>query len=345
MTTPKTVAFSKHSTNLFFHILTQCNLTCRHCYINPEQHGKQILPAATATAWLSQFAAKSRQTNVILLGGEPTLHPDLPLIIKHARDLGFGSITVDTNGYLFHDVLSKVDPQEVDFFSFSLDGATRKTNDLIRGEGVFDACIAGIERTISKGFCASLIYTVSRFNFHELENMVSLVKELGIHRFFIQVIGLRGKAARTDACAPDSEILPVSRTEWLETIPRVAREVARLGITATYPKVFLDLAEPFECAGLVAENYFIFPNGRVYRCPLCEDFAVHSLEFRDHQLIQTARLNEWDLFQLNIAEGCVMNKLIQPQNLRYADDGMPEYKIGCCLLKEEISEDAAAENN
>ena len=47
-------------------------------------------------------------------------------------------------------------------------------------------------------------------------------------------------------------------------------------------------------------------------------------------------LNESDLFRLDIPEGCVMNKLIQPDNLTYTAAGVPEYKIACCLLKEEI---------
>ena len=109
--------------------------------------------------------------------------------------------------------------------------------------------------------------------------------------------------------------LQVSRSEWLKKIPGVAQEAARHGITATYPKVFLDPQETFECAGLVAENYFIFPNGRVYRCPLGEDFPIHSLEIKDNQLSPTGRINENDLFQLSIPEGCVLNRIIQPHGI------------------------------
>ena len=231
MTDRKTVAFSKHSTNLFFHILTQCNLKCRHCYIDPAQHGENPLSLSTIKTWMKPFAANSANTNLILLGGEPTLHPDLSQVIKHAGNLGFGSITVDTNGYLFHDILAKIDPQEVDFFSFSLDGASRKTNDMIRGDGSFDACIAGIKKTISRGFATSLIFTVSSVNIRELEKMGPMLKELGIQRFFIQVIGLRGKAAQLQTSKIDREGLQVSRAQWLEIIPRVARDVARLGMS------------------------------------------------------------------------------------------------------------------
>jgi len=339
MTVPKTVSFSKQFTNIFFHILTQCNLKCRHCYINPAQHGENILPLATIEKWLEQFAGKSCKTNLILLGGEPTLHPDLPDIVKHANSLGFNSVTVDTNGYLFHDILSKVDPQQVDYFSFSLDGATRKTNDAIRGDGAYKACIDGLKKATARGFSTSLIYTVSSLNIDELEKMVPLLAKLEVGRFFIQVIGLRGKSAAGEGSGADRQNLQVSRSRWLDTVPQIAHDVAGLGITAIYPRVFLDPEEVFECAGLVADNFFVFPNGRVYRCPLCEDFPIHSLEFNENKLTRTARLNEDDFFRLSIPEGCVMNKLIQPQNLAYEENGEPQYKIGCCLLKQEISRD------
>ena len=337
MTARRTVAFSKNSSNLFFHILTKCNLKCRHCYINPEQQGKENLPLITIKAWLDEFVSISATTNVIFLGGEPTLHPDLAQAIKYAKERGFISITVDTNGYLFHDILSRVSPQEVDFFSFSLDGATRKTNDGIRGHGSYDICKEAIQKAIDKGFAASLIYTVSTINIHELELMPALIKQLGVDRFFIQVIGLRGKLGLGGRSAASKDTLQVSRSKWLDVIPAVARKIAELGVTVSYPKVFLRPEDRFECAGQVAQNYFIFPNGRVFRCPLCEDHPLHSLMFKDNKLIQNKSLNESDLFKLNIPEGCVMNKLIQPQNLSYTIDGVPEYKIACCLLKEEVS--------
>jgi Fe-coproporphyrin III synthase len=327
----KTVAFSKDATNVFFHILTQCNLKCKHCYINKKQHGKNTLSLETIEAWLKVFASKTKNANVIFLGGEPTLHPDLSLAIKKAKVLGYNSITVDTNGYLFHDILSKVEPDVVDYFSFSLDGVTRKTNDIIRGKGSYDNCIAGIKKAILRGFTTSLIYTVSQMNLHEIDRIAPLLEDLGVDRFFIQVIGIRGKSAENS-----QKKLQVSRKDWLNIIPDVAQKIAQLGITVTYPKVFLSPNEPFECAARVAKNYFIFPNGRVYQCPLCEDFPLHSKVFKGNMFLDTPKINENDLFELNIPEGCVMNKLIQPGNLSYNADGTPQYRVACCMLKEEI---------
>lgn len=332
----KTVAFSKHAANVFFHILTKCNLACRHCYINPGQHGRQTLPLETIKAWLEPFAEKGPKANVIFLGGEPTLHPDLAPAIRYARELGYASVTVDTNGYLFNDILEKVTPTEVDFFSFSLDGAVAATNDRLRGAGSWRRCTQGIKRAVKKGFSTSLIYTVSRANAHELARMPALLKQLGVQRFFIQVIGLRGRSAAGGLEDVAGQSPQLAREEWLELVPPVAAEAADFGLTVTYPKVFLDPGEAFECAGLVADNYFIFPNGRVYRCPLCEDFPVHSLVFAKNRLVSSGRLNENDFFGLDIPEGCVMNRMIQPENIAYHPDGTAKARVACCLLKEEI---------
>ncbi|MCK5098584.1 MAG: radical SAM protein, partial [Desulfobacteraceae bacterium] len=323
-----------NSSNLFFHILTKCNLSCNHCYINKKQHGDNTLDIETIKDWLKLFSKKSKQMNVIFLGGEPTLHSDLSIAVKHAKKIGFKSVTIDTNGYLFNNILDKITCDEVDFISFSLDGATKKTNDSIRGQGSYDKCLAGIKKAQSKGFSTSMIYTVSADNIDELSMMPDLVKNLKIEHFFIQVIGIRGKSSKKN---PGLNPGQVSKEKWLGIVPKIAEQIAQQGIIVTYPKVFLDNDEKFECAALVSDNFFVFPNNRVYQCPVCEDFPLHSFEIKDNQLIETKKINEKNLFSLSIPEGCVMNKLIQPDNLAYNKDGAPEYKIACCMLKQEIS--------
>lgn len=329
----QTVAFAKDTANVFFHLLTQCNLSCSHCYINPEQHGRQRLSRETVERQLEVLVQRAPTANLVLLGGEPTLHPDLAAIVKSARRLGYASITIDTNGYLFNDILDKVTPDDVDYFSFSLDGPDAAANDAIRGDGAYAACTRGIRRAVRRGFAVSLIYTVSRRNLDGLRAMPPLLQKWGVDHFFIQVIGLRGNSA---ACGPQDQGLQVTRRQWLETVPSVADAVAANGIRVTFPKVFLTSEEPFECAGRVADNYFVFPNGRVYRCPLCEDYPLHSLAFEGDRLAVRPPIHEAQLFQLDIAEGCVMNKLVQPGNIAYREDGSPAYKIACCLLKEQI---------
>ncbi len=324
----RTVHFRPEERNVFFHLLTACNLSCRHCYINPEQHGRQMVDRRTMEDWLKLFADPARETNLIFLGGEPTLHPDLAYGVKTARALGYNSVTIDTNGYLYHNLLEKISPEEA-VLSFSLDGPNPEVNDPLRGEGVFEICTANLKKAVALGFKVSVICTVSRLNLNHLEKMPELLVSLGVSRFFIQVIGLRGKSA-----GPGDE-LQLTPEEWLAVVPPVAQRAASLGLHTIFPKVFLDRGEEFTCAGRVAENYFIFPNGRVYCCPLGEDYPIHSLEIRDGQLVKRTGLTEEGFFQLDIAEGCVMNRLLQPGNIDYDNQGRPRHRISCCLLKQE----------
>jgi sulfatase maturation enzyme AslB (radical SAM superfamily) len=203
----------------------------------------------------------------------------------------------------------------------------------LRGTGCFDVCTKGIATAKARGFAVSLIYTVSRANIDHLQYMPALLERLGVDRFFIQVIGVRGQW--TGDAANRETLAQVDPETWLKVVPLVAEETAGRGIPTIFPKVFLDPDETFECAGMVADNFFIFPNGRVYRCPLCEDYPLHSLEVLNNQLFETPRINETDLFPLTIPEGCVMNRIIQPRNLPSTHDSPPPFKVACCMLKKE----------
>ncbi len=327
---PRTLAFQANERNIFFHILTSCNLSCKHCYINKEQHGTQTLSKETISQWLKLFYLADKSSNIIFLGGEPTLHPDLPFAIKTARELGYQTITIDTNGFLHHDLLNKIEAKDA-VLSFSLDGATPEINDPLRGNGVFEICTDNIKKAVDKGFETSLIYTVSAKNIAHLHKMPQLVKALGVKHFFIQIIGLRGNSASSGT--NEMQITPEA---WLNTVPNIARQAADIGLHVIYPKVFLD-EDDFACAGELTENFFIFPNGRVYKCPLCEDYPIHTYKIIDNTLQDNPGLTESNFFPLHIPEGCVMNKLLQPDNLRYNADGTPKHRISCCLLKQELN--------
>ena len=330
---PQTVGFKAGERNVFLHILTACNLSCSHCYINTEQHGTNMLEKQQMEDWIRLFAVREKRTNIIFLGGEPTMHPDLVHGLKIARQCGY-DITVDTNGYLFHDFLDRVSVDMLDFLSFSLDGPEPEINDPIRGEGVFETCTANLKKAVALGFNTSLIYTVSSRNIDHLHRMAPLLKELGVKTFFIQVIGLRGNSAQQ--MEKDKNAIQVDPERWLEVVPEVAARVSESGIEVVYPKVFLDIDEPFECAGNVAENFFVFPNGRVYQCPLCEDYPIHSFEIKENRLVKRVGLTEDNFFSLDIAEGCVMNKLLQPETITYDKNGVPHHRISCCLVKQRI---------
>ena len=74
-----------------------CNFRCPYC------HNMDIVEGRTATMdegdfldWLE--SRKGLLEGVCISGGEPTLHQDLPELVRRIKDLGF-LVKVDTNGY------------------------------------------------------------------------------------------------------------------------------------------------------------------------------------------------------------------------------------------------------
>ncbi len=79
---------------------THCNNRCVYCNVrggeDPGLHDRPYIEGLithAARVFLSRGHAA-----LDFIGGEPTLHPDLPALVARARDLGFSWITVCTNG-------------------------------------------------------------------------------------------------------------------------------------------------------------------------------------------------------------------------------------------------------
>lgn len=79
--------------------LSGCNLRCPFCHnaglVMPEQIGT---PAMSWEEFLAFLRKRSgRLSGVCVTGGEPTLRPDLPGLLRAVKDLGY-DVKLDTNG-------------------------------------------------------------------------------------------------------------------------------------------------------------------------------------------------------------------------------------------------------
>ncbi|MGH3278248.1 MAG: radical SAM protein, partial [Trebonia sp.] len=74
--------------SLWAEVTGMCQLSCTHCYAGSGPDGTH--GTMTADQWetvLTDAAALGTRT-VCFIGGEPTLHPGLPRLVRHALDLG-----------------------------------------------------------------------------------------------------------------------------------------------------------------------------------------------------------------------------------------------------------------
>ena len=78
--------------NVYCDIVHRCNMECANCYL-PFRHYPD-LPKEKVIDFISRF---KKSTEFRFIGGEPTLHKDLPEIIRVSADLGHRP-TIATNG-------------------------------------------------------------------------------------------------------------------------------------------------------------------------------------------------------------------------------------------------------
>jgi MoaA/NifB/PqqE/SkfB family radical SAM enzyme len=80
-------------------ITGKCQLRCTHCYADSGPHGTEGTMGTRDWSRIIDHIAELGARSVQFIGGEPTLHPDLPLLIDYA--LGAG-LTVEVFSNLVH---------------------------------------------------------------------------------------------------------------------------------------------------------------------------------------------------------------------------------------------------
>lgn len=100
--------------------LPYCNFRCPYCHNHPLLfHPEKFLsiPLEDILSRLRSF--KGWIDGVCITGGEPTLHADLPILIREIRQHGF-LIKLDTNGSNPQVLENLIEAREIDFVSMDV---------------------------------------------------------------------------------------------------------------------------------------------------------------------------------------------------------------------------------
>ena len=98
--------------------LNGCNFRCPYCH-NAELlgDGDEVMTVAGLLAFLQK--RQGILEGVCITGGEPTLHPELPALLKEVRALGY-AVKLDTNGYRPEILEAVLDQGLVDYVAMDL---------------------------------------------------------------------------------------------------------------------------------------------------------------------------------------------------------------------------------
>lgn len=129
-----------------------CNHHCAWC-VDPSH---RPVTASRDFLWrlleeLATFTVNGLGAHGIVFkgGGEPTLHPDFPELVKKTRSLGF-EVGVVTNGSrLLKPGLAEALAESASYVRVSVDGPTPETHYRIHGSRDFEEIVVGVERLMS----------------------------------------------------------------------------------------------------------------------------------------------------------------------------------------------------
>ncbi len=188
-----------------------CNLACEHCLVSSGPDRAQGLATEPIVDAIDQAVGLGVE-RFFFTGGEPLARPDILDLCSHVVETHGRELVVLTNGTLFKgDRLTRLgslaatrdttaprsgpgSPAPGLRVQVSLDGPTPEVNDPVRGDGSFARIVDGVTAAVAAGLRPSLTTTILRSNIADLDGMVRLAAELGVHNVHLLWPHRRGRA-------------------------------------------------------------------------------------------------------------------------------------------------------
>jgi organic radical activating enzyme len=170
------ISFSSDKRTMLVHITNQCNLRCKACWFFTERFDQRSREIREIGRWES-FAQQQADHGItvgLLIGGEPTLHPDRIAAIRHHIPY----LTISTNGEF---ILSRTDFPDVTV-ALTLFGGY-KSDDRYRAVRATGQRFSGLFPKALKNYYddprAGFVYAVTYRAIDEIEETVKRIRDNG----------------------------------------------------------------------------------------------------------------------------------------------------------------------
>lgn len=173
-----------------------CNNRCRFCVQGDKRHRVGDLDTASLEQRLEEGRAYA--DGVVFTGGEVTVRRDLPALVAFARDLGYHTIQIQTNGRMlaYPKLCESLIAAGANEFSPALHGHTAELHDyLTRAKGSFRQTVQGIRNLVSLGQPVITNSVITRSSYRHLPELAELLVRLGVDQFQLAFVHPLGAAA------------------------------------------------------------------------------------------------------------------------------------------------------
>lgn len=167
-------------------LTTECNLHCRHCASSCREEGRKDELSELEIIRTAEEIAGLGVKWVSLTGGEALASKNWQAAVDSLEKLGV-RVHMITNGTLLDDEsVREISKRKVSMVSVSLDG-TRKIHDFIRGDGVYERAVNGIQRLCQAGVKTGCITSVMKQNLDVLWELKEELIGSGISLWQLQM--------------------------------------------------------------------------------------------------------------------------------------------------------------
>ena len=260
---------------IFWECTLRCNLSCRHC--GSDCFSSSLTPDMPLADFLKALDTVPRSLNntsnriiVVLTGGEPLLRPDILEVGEALKQRGFYWSMV-SNGFLYTEEMhKKLMDAGLKALTISLDGTEEDHNWMRGNPQSFNKALNAIKVAASdKRLDFDVVTCVNKRNVKRLEELYSLLSELGVNKWRLFTIIPIGRAKKEE----DLHLTKSEKVELMEFIKAKREKDANRAIDVSfscegYLGKYEEKVRPvrFFChAGINIASVLI--DGRISACP------------------------------------------------------------------------------
>ncbi len=185
----------------------RCNINCSHCY-NQRRESAEL--ATDEWKKIIRTLWDHGVPHIDFTGGEPTLRDDLVELVTFAEDQG--AITgLLTNGVRLADAsyVGLLKDAGLDYVQVTLESPQEEIHNRMVASDAFRHTVQGIRNAVQAGIHVLTNTTITKANQAGIEEIVPLLKSLGIGSFAVNSIIKAGKSRHQDPGLSEEELLPI----------------------------------------------------------------------------------------------------------------------------------------
>ena len=165
----------------------RCNLRCDFCYVGDRKYGE--LSTSDMKRVLFKIFHEAEIPSVSFTGGEPMLRLDLIKLVTYASDIGLWTNLITNGTLLDQDRVQALKESGLSSAQVSIEGPDAQIHDRITGsEGSFGATIRALEFLQKAEIPVHTNTTISRRNIGVVQEILRLVKSLGLSRLSMNLL-------------------------------------------------------------------------------------------------------------------------------------------------------------